>query len=145
MRIQGVQIFQLRPDHWTCIVRDHSSAFDEAQEGDPGDYILRSELLAATSILFRQMNEIVWLPEEERHVLKVIYKEGTLTATVLTFVHRKVRIVEATFDPSEANPTFTLNLRAVYSLNKEYYDKQIAFDVLKWMFCRPESIKKLAA
>ncbi|EER45712.1 conserved hypothetical protein [Histoplasma capsulatum H143] len=85
IRIKGVQIFQLRHNHWSCIVRDHSSAFDATQQGNSRDYLLRSELLAVTSIFFHQMNEMVWLPEEDWYMAKPIYKEEFLTATVVTF------------------------------------------------------------
>ncbi|KMU92718.1 hypothetical protein CIHG_10504 [Coccidioides immitis H538.4] len=65
-------------------------------------------------------------------------------ATIVTFVYGKVRIVQATCDPSETNPMFTLTLRAVYDLGKDNYDRKVAFDILKWIFCPPEPAKELA-
>ncbi|EGC41656.1 conserved hypothetical protein [Histoplasma capsulatum var. duboisii H88] len=144
IRIKGVQIFQLRHNHWSCIVRDHSSAFDATQQGNSRDYLLRSELLAVTSIFFHQMNEMVWLPEEDWYMAKPIYKEEFLTATVVTFIYGKVRIVQATCNPSETYPTLSLTLRAICSLGKDNYDKKEAFNVLKWIFCPPEPAKELA-
>ncbi|KGM92094.1 uncharacterized protein PADG_11624 [Paracoccidioides brasiliensis Pb18] len=77
------------------------------------------------------MNEMVWLPEEDWYMLKLIYKEDFLTATVVTFICGKVRIVQVTCSPSEKYPTLTLTLRAMDSLGENHYDKEVAFDVLK--------------
>ncbi|OJD10851.1 hypothetical protein ACJ73_09676 [Blastomyces percursus] len=70
---------------------------------------------------------------------KPLYKEGFLTictnaehntppakATVVTFIYGKVRIVQATCNPSEAHPTLNLMLRAIYSLGRDNYDKKVA-------------------
>lgn len=77
-RIKGEQIFYLRHNHWSCMIRDRSiTAGTELQENRK-DYLLKSELLAVTSIFYRQMNEMVWLPEENRYMPKPIYKEGFL-------------------------------------------------------------------
>ncbi|PGG98388.1 hypothetical protein AJ80_09538 [Polytolypa hystricis UAMH7299] len=146
-RIKGVQIFYLCHNHWSCMIRNHSSAFDPKQQENCNDYLLRSELLAVTSIFWCQMNEMVWLPEKDRYTAKPIYKEGFLTnpkATVVTFICGKVRIVRATCDPSEKYPMLTFTLRAIYNLGKENYDKEVAFDVLKWILSPPEPAKELA-
>ncbi|KAG5304296.1 hypothetical protein I7I50_11333 [Histoplasma capsulatum G186AR] len=115
------------------------------------------------------MNEMVWLPEEDRYMAKPIYKEGLLTAcsslhflpiicihgsvpmltmpvkaTVVTFIYGKVRIVQATCNPSETYPTLSLTLRAICSLGKDNYNKKVAFNVLKWIFCPSEPAKELA-
>ncbi|KMP07296.1 hypothetical protein CIRG_06977 [Coccidioides immitis RMSCC 2394] len=142
--IKGVQIFHLHHNHWSCMIRDHSSAFDTKQQENHRDYLLKSELLAVTSIFCRQMNEMVWLPEENRYMAKLIYKEGFLMATVVTFVHGKVRIIQASCNPSETYPTLTLTLRAIYKLGEDNYDKEVAFDVLKWILSPPEPAKQLS-
>ncbi|KAK2764380.1 hypothetical protein FQN54_009074 [Arachnomyces sp. PD_36] len=144
-RILGVHIFHLHHNHWSCMIRDHSSAFDpKQQEDDHRDYLLRSEILAATSIFWRQMHETVWLPEKNRYNAKLIYKEGLLMATVVTFICAKVRIVQATLNPSERYPTLTFTLKAIYNLGKDNYDKEIAFDVLKWILSPPRPAKEVA-
>ncbi|EGC46799.1 conserved hypothetical protein [Histoplasma capsulatum var. duboisii H88] len=143
-RIKGEQIFYLCHNHWSCIIRDRSITAGTELRENRKDYLLKSELLAVTSIFYRQMNEMVWLPEENRYMPKPIYKEGFLVATIVTFVYGKVRIVQATCDPSERNPTLTLTLRAVYNLGKDNYDKRVAFDILKWIFCPPEPARELA-
>lgn len=60
------------------MIRDHSSAFDPKQEEGRRDYLLRSEILAITSIFYRQMHEMVWLPAKDRYKAKLVYKEGLL-------------------------------------------------------------------
>ncbi|OJD15176.1 hypothetical protein AJ78_04539 [Emergomyces pasteurianus Ep9510] len=80
------------------------------------------------------MNQMVWLPEEHWYMAKPKYKEGSLTATVVTFVKGKVRVVQAACNPSETHPTLTLTLSATYNLGKDNYDKKVAFDILKWIF-----------
>ncbi|KAK2806748.1 hypothetical protein FQN50_005746 [Emmonsiellopsis sp. PD_5] len=143
-RIVGVHVFQLHHNHWSCMIRDHSSAFDPKQEEDHRDYLLRSEILATTSIFYRQMHEMVWLPEKDRYKAKLVYKEGLLVATVVTFICAKVRIVQATLNPSERYPVLTFTLRAIYNLAKDNYDKEVAFDVLKWILSPPEPATEVA-
>ncbi|KAL2388186.1 hypothetical protein RJ035_003510 [Blastomyces gilchristii] len=143
-RIKGEQIFYLHHNHWSCMIRDRSSTVNTKLQENSRDYLLKSELLAVTSIFYRQMNEMVWLSEENRYMAKPIYKEGFLAATIVTFIYGKVRIVQATCDPSETNPMLTLTLRAVYDLGKDNYDRKVAFDILKWIFCPPEPAKELA-
>ncbi|PGH36584.1 hypothetical protein GX50_00621 [[Emmonsia] crescens] len=143
-RITGVHIFHLHHNHWTCMIRDHSSAFDPKQEEGRRDYLLRSEILAITSIFYRQMHEMVWLPAKDRYKAKLVYKEGLLMATVVTFICAKVRIVQATLNPSERYPTLTFTLKAIYNLTKDNYDKEIAFDILKWILSPPQPAKEVA-
>lgn len=126
------------------------------QKADCRNYILKSEIMAATSIFFHQMNEMVWSSEKNRYTSKPRYKGGLLTvcllrrfinalsdnnpkATVVTFTRGKVRIVQATIRPSEKHPTLDLNLRAKYTLTKAGYDKNVAFDVLKWILDPPQA------
>lgn len=78
-RFKGFQIYYLQPNHWSCILRDHSCETDSRQQENKEDYFLRSELLAIFSILFRQMNELVWVPNRNQHSVKLKYKEGSLT------------------------------------------------------------------
>ncbi|KKZ61653.1 hypothetical protein EMCG_03838 [[Emmonsia] crescens] len=141
--IKGELIFHLCSNHWSCIIQDHSSLFYTKLQENGRDFILKSELLAVTSIIYHQMNEMVWLPEEDRYMPKPIYKEGFLVATIVTFVYGKVRIVQATCNPLEMYPVLTLTLRAIYNLSKDNYDKKVAFDILKWIFCPPKPAKGL--
>ncbi|KMP01298.1 hypothetical protein CIHG_01588 [Coccidioides immitis H538.4] len=135
--IKGVQVLCPHQNHWTFIVRDHSCAHDMGQKGDR--YILKGELLATTSIFYHQMNKMVWLPDKDRYTAKLRYQGGLLTATIVTFTHGKVRIVQATIKPSEKHPTLNLILRAIYTLNNANYDKKVAFDVLKWILDPPQA------
>ncbi|EGE86447.2 hypothetical protein BDDG_09392, partial [Blastomyces dermatitidis ATCC 18188] len=76
--IKGEQIFHLCHNHWSCIIRDLSSTFNTKPQENHRDYLLKSELLAVTSIFYHQMNEMEWLSEEGRYMPKLIYKEGFL-------------------------------------------------------------------
>ncbi|EEH41302.2 hypothetical protein PAAG_03588 [Paracoccidioides lutzii Pb01] len=87
---------------------------------------------------------MVWLPEKGLYMPKPIYKEGFLAATIVTFIYGKVRIVQATCNPSETNPTLTSMLRAIHNLGKDNYDKEVAFDILKRIFCPSEPAGELA-
>lgn len=64
----------------------------------------------------------------------------------MTFIPGKVRIVQATCNPSETYQTINLTLRAIYTLSKHTYDKNVASDVLKWILSppEPEPVKELA-
>ncbi|GBF60807.1 hypothetical protein TMEN_3262 [Trichophyton mentagrophytes] len=136
--IKGVQLFYHEPNHWSCIMRDHSSAFEPSQvENDPRSYLLRSELLAAISIFYRQMHDMVWNPRVEKYKPILRYKEGFLTATVVTFIYGQVRVVQASIKPSETYPTITFTLRAIYDLNEDY-DKEVAYTVLQWILSPPK-------
>ncbi|QVM07123.1 hypothetical protein D8B26_001827 [Coccidioides posadasii str. Silveira] len=85
------------------------------------------------------MNKMVWLPDKDRYTAKPRYQGGLLTATIVTFTHGKVRIVQASIKPSEKHPTLNLILRAIYTLNNANYDKKVAFDVLKWILDPPQA------
>ncbi|KMQ46341.1 hypothetical protein HL42_2983 [Trichophyton rubrum] len=137
--IKGVQLFYLEQNHWSCIMRDHSSAYEVSQvENDPKSYFLRSELLAAISVFYRQLHDMIWNPRVEKYKPILRYKEGFLTATVVTFIHRQVRVVQASIKPSETYPTITFTLRAIYDLNAEKYDQEVAYTVLQWILSPPK-------
>ncbi|EGE01021.1 hypothetical protein TEQG_00075 [Trichophyton equinum CBS 127.97] len=137
--IHGLEVLCPHQNHWTFVIQDHTCARDMRQKADCRNYMLKSEIMAATSIFFRQMNEMVWSSEKNRYTSKPRYKGGLLTATVVTFTRGKVRVVQATIRPSEKHPTLDLNLRAKYTLTKAGYDKNVAFDVLKWILDPPQA------
>lgn len=61
-------------------MRDHSSAYELSQvKNDPKSYLLRSELLAAISIFYRQLHDMIWNPRVEKYKPILRYKEGFLT------------------------------------------------------------------
>ncbi|PGH08119.1 hypothetical protein AJ80_07913 [Polytolypa hystricis UAMH7299] len=78
-RIWGSYFFEHHPAHWGCMIQDHSSPFDLMQQENRRDYLLKSKLIAVTSIMFRQMNETIWISEKEKYDLKLRYKDGPLT------------------------------------------------------------------
>ncbi|EGC46684.1 conserved hypothetical protein [Histoplasma capsulatum var. duboisii H88] len=143
-RVLAQRLFRHRPDHWSMTIRDHSPL---NQHKSCKDYLLRSEILGVTSIIYRQMNEIRWDPSEYKYMEpELIYSGGplimdtTLTfllATVVTFIPGKVRVVQATCDPSNASTSLTFVLRAFYNLSMSCYDKTTAQKVLKWILCPP--------
>ncbi|EEH16839.2 hypothetical protein PABG_06926 [Paracoccidioides brasiliensis Pb03] len=110
-----------------------------------GDYLLKSELLAVTSIFYRQMNEMVWLPEKGLYMPKPIYKERFLGGH-----DRDIHLRESTHSPSDLQPIGNVpNAHLdtegyIYNLCKDNYDKEVAFDVLKWIFCPSEPAGELA-
>ncbi|KAF3480568.1 uncharacterized protein GIQ15_05915 [Arthroderma uncinatum] len=143
--ITGVRWMHLSDNHWSCIMRDWT--YDRDMPENSRGFLLKAELLAVSSIFFRQMNEMIWNCETYRYRARPRYKEGILTtvkATVATFICGEVRIVQATLNPSEPYPTLAFTLRAVIKLNKENYSKEAAYEVLKWILCPPEAPKVLA-
>ncbi|KAK2810933.1 hypothetical protein FQN50_002524 [Emmonsiellopsis sp. PD_5] len=139
-RILGDRFFQHSPNHWLCTLRDHSSPHDPRQaEEDRRDYFLKSELMGITAMMYRQMNEMVWIPKEDDHRARMRYKEGLLTVTTVTFIPRKVRVVQATCRPSDPLPTLSLTLRAIYTLAADTFYKNTAFEVLQWILSPPDA------
>ncbi|EEH47677.1 uncharacterized protein PADG_03761 [Paracoccidioides brasiliensis Pb18] len=143
-RVLAHRLFRHRPDHWGIMIRDHSPL---NQHKSCRDYLLRSEIMGITSIIYRQMNEVRWDPSKSKYTEpELIYSGGplimdaTLTfflATVVAFIPSKVRVVQATCDPSNASTSLTFALRALYNLSMSCYDKTTAQKVLKWIFCPP--------
>ncbi|OJD17837.1 hypothetical protein AJ78_02078 [Emergomyces pasteurianus Ep9510] len=131
-RVLGHRLFRHRPDHWTFMIRDHSSSdLDE-------NYLLRSEILGITSILYRQMNEVCWDAWKHTYMQpRLTYQHGQLTATIVTFMVGKVRVFEATCDPSDQNPTLTCTLRGFYDLSMSCYNKSSVHEIVKWILCPP--------
>lgn len=78
------------------------------------------------------------------HFHKIVRMLTAFEATVVTFICGKVRIVQATCNPSEKYPTLNLTLRAIYNLGAENYDQKVAFDILKWILSPPEPARELA-
>jgi hypothetical protein len=108
--------------------------------------------------MYRQMNEMVWVCDKQDYLAKLRYKNGPLTvslfsrssptrlykcrcpqATIATFIPGKVRIVQATCNPSDKLPRLTLTLRAIYNLGHDNYNKNSAYDVMKWILTPPEA------
>ncbi|KAM5434762.1 hypothetical protein MferCBS31731_006534 [Microsporum ferrugineum] len=139
-RIKGVQLFYLKDNHWSCVMRDWTCYSEE--QVDRKDHIRKSELLAATSIFCRQMNVMTWDPDRKRYKAKSRYRGGILTATIVTCICAQVRIVQATLNPSEKYPTLTYTLRAIYDLNKKNYDKEAAFTAVQWILSPPDPVAR---
>ncbi|KGQ01671.1 hypothetical protein PAAG_11664 [Paracoccidioides lutzii Pb01] len=59
-------------------------------------------------------------------------------ATVVSFMVGKVRVVQATCDPSNQNPTLPCTLRGSYDLSMSCYNKSSVRDIVKWILCPPE-------
>ncbi|OJD12104.1 hypothetical protein AJ78_07253 [Emergomyces pasteurianus Ep9510] len=136
-RVLGHCLFRHRPDHWTFMIRDHSPLDSKGKNGK--NYLLRSEIMGITSILYRQMNEVRWDPRKHEYMQpKLTYRDGPLTATIVTFMVGKVRVVQATCDPSNPYPTLTCTLRGLYNLSMSCYDKSSVHKIVKWILCPPE-------
>ncbi|EEH11694.1 conserved hypothetical protein [Histoplasma capsulatum G186AR] len=75
-RVLAQRLFRHRPDHWSMTIRDHSPL---NQYKSRKDYLLRSEILGVTSIIYRQMNEIRWDPSKYKYTEpELIYSGGPL-------------------------------------------------------------------
>ncbi|KAK2812010.1 hypothetical protein FQN50_001718 [Emmonsiellopsis sp. PD_5] len=127
--VLGHRLFQHHADHWTFMIRDRSPLKDDNGK----DYLLRSEILGITSILYRQMNE----QHQEYTQPRLTYQHGKLTATIITFMIGKVRVVQATCNPSDQNPTMTCTLRGSYDLRMSCYNKSSVHEIVKWILCPP--------
>ncbi|WEW61235.1 hypothetical protein PRK78_006725 [Emydomyces testavorans] len=142
-RILADRLFRHRPNHWTFMIRDHSPL--DAERKNDRNYLLRSEIMGIVSIFYRQMNEVRWDPwKHEYKQPKLTYQGGPLTATIVTFMVGKVRVVQATCDPSNQYPTLTCTLRGLYDLSMSSYDKSSVHKIVKWILCSPEPARGLS-
>ncbi|KAK2801735.1 hypothetical protein FQN50_007650 [Emmonsiellopsis sp. PD_5] len=135
--ILGYNLYPHRPDHWVFTLRDYSlSKWRDSTTLCAKNYILRSEILTVLAIFWHQMNEIPWDCENYRDGKPVLrYQDGSLTATVITFLTSKVRVVQATCNPSKKLPTLTFTLRGLYDLDISCYNKDTAREIVKWILC----------
>lgn len=74
------------------MLRDHSIALDPAQEKIGTKGILKSKLLAVTSIFFRQMHEMVYLPDTDKYQARLTYKQGSGSLTVCQLLRQERRV-----------------------------------------------------
>ncbi|PGG96490.1 hypothetical protein AJ80_09821 [Polytolypa hystricis UAMH7299] len=63
----------------------------------------------------------------------------SLQVTTVTFSGGKVRVVQATCNPSDKWPRLILALRAIYDFGKKTYNKKTAFEVMQWILSPPEA------
>ncbi|KAK2808589.1 hypothetical protein FQN50_004621 [Emmonsiellopsis sp. PD_5] len=122
--IHGYSLYEYRPDHWVFTIRDFSISKLQDSSTNTKDFLLRSEILTVVALFYRQMNEIPWDYKNHRDGKPVLrYQGGSLTATVVTFLVGKVRVVQATCNPSEKLPTLVFTLRGLYDLSMSCYNK----------------------
>ncbi|KKZ62284.1 hypothetical protein EMCG_00453 [[Emmonsia] crescens] len=82
-RILGYRFLQDRSHHWSWMLRDRSSPHDPRQAEDRRNHFLKSELMAVTAMMYRQMNAMVWIPKEDNYRARMRYKHGLLTLYAL--------------------------------------------------------------
>ncbi|OJD14712.1 hypothetical protein AJ78_04967 [Emergomyces pasteurianus Ep9510] len=117
-RVLALRLFQPQPDHWSMMIRDHSPL---DQHKNCTDYLLRSEIMRVTSIIYYQMNKVRWDFSKSKYTKpELIYLSGPLIATC---------------DPSNPSTSLTFALRAFYNLSMSCYDKATAQKVLRWILC----------
>ncbi|PGH07908.1 hypothetical protein AJ79_06116 [Helicocarpus griseus UAMH5409] len=136
--IHGYSLYEHCPDHWVFTIRDFSipKSQDDSIINSKKNFLLRSEILTVVALFYRQMNEIPWDYEDHRGGKPVLrYQGGSLTATVVTFLVGKVRVVQATCNPSEKLPTLTFTLRGLYDLRMSCYNKDTVCEIVKWILC----------
>ncbi|PGH29714.1 hypothetical protein GX50_07528 [[Emmonsia] crescens] len=142
-RCRGFCLFRHHPDHWAYMILDYSQVNAEDRNGK--NHILRGEVLAATAIFYNEMNESRWDCYQERYLKPELkYKGGLLTATIINFMDGKVRVVQATCNPSEEHPILTFTLRGLYELDLFHYDKAIVQKVVKWIMSPPNPVYTLS-
>ncbi|PGH00378.1 hypothetical protein AJ79_08230 [Helicocarpus griseus UAMH5409] len=142
-RCRGLCLFRHRPDHWAYMILDYSQMDGEDRNGK--DHILRGEILAATAIFYNQMNEFRWDCYQERYLKPDLkYKGGPLTPTIVNFMDKKVRVVQATCNPSEEYPTLAFTLRGLYDVDLSHYNKTTVQKVVKWIMCPPNPVYALS-
>ncbi|KAK2810621.1 hypothetical protein FQN50_002878 [Emmonsiellopsis sp. PD_5] len=141
-RVVGYRLYRHRPQHWALMIRDHTPL--DSKKKDAKDYFLQSEILGITAIFYRQMNEIKWDPWGHKFLpAQLTYKDGILTATIVTFLIGKVRVVQASCDPSQEHPEFKIALKGVYDLSLSCYNKAVFHEVVKWLLCPPDPAREL--
>ncbi|EFW14782.1 conserved hypothetical protein [Coccidioides posadasii str. Silveira] len=115
---------------------------------DRRDYILKSELITATAIMYRQMNEMVYLPESQTHGARLRYKDGLLIVSLfsLSFPSPSLLLLFIFYFLSCMSlPKLIFTLRAIYDLSRDNYDKNTVYTVMEWIRSppRPQSTKLL--
>ncbi|KAK2791256.1 hypothetical protein FQN52_004932 [Onygenales sp. PD_12] len=141
-QVVGYQIYRHRPQHWALMIRDHTPL--DSKKKDAKDYFLLSEIMGITAIFYRQMNEIKWDPSGHEFLpAKLTYKDGILTATIVTFLIGKVRVVQASCDPSQEHPELKISLKGVYDLSLSRYNKAMFHEIVKWLLCPPDPAREL--
>ncbi|KAK2756181.1 hypothetical protein FQN54_005589 [Arachnomyces sp. PD_36] len=141
-RVLGYHLYRHKPQHWALMIRDHTP-LDSAKR-NAKDYLLQSEILGITAIFYEQMNEIDWDPSERKYSpAKLTYQDGLLTATIVTFLIGKVRVVQASCDPSQEYPELNIALRGVHDLKMSCYNKAVFHEIIKWILCPPDPPREL--
>ncbi|OJD26563.1 hypothetical protein ACJ73_02053 [Blastomyces percursus] len=135
--IKGYTLFRNRPNHWTYLLRDQSPLEPQFRDGE--NYIMRSEILAIVAIFYNQMNTLDFDVYKRTYVDRMfIYKGGSLTATIVTTMAGKVRVVQASCNPADEYPTLTYTLHGFWDLSMSTYNKTTAQKVVKWLLCPPD-------
>ncbi|EFW17716.1 hypothetical protein D8B26_004926 [Coccidioides posadasii str. Silveira] len=110
---------------------------------DRKDYLLHSEILATTAIFYEQMNKLDWVHSKNKYLPTLTYQDGLSTATMVTFLNGKVRVVQASCDPSQEYPKLNIALRAVHDLKMSCYNKAVFHEIVKWILCPPYPPREL--
>ncbi|OJD23001.1 hypothetical protein ACJ73_05648 [Blastomyces percursus] len=137
----GYQLFQHSPKHWVLTIQDHTPL--EPEEMDGKDHLRHIEILAITAIFYEQMNRLDYVREKNKYLPILTYQDGLLTATVVTFATGKVRVVQASCDPSQEYPKLNIALRAVHDLKMSCYNKDVLHEIVKWILCSPDPPREL--
>ncbi|KAK2735782.1 hypothetical protein FQN57_001120 [Myotisia sp. PD_48] len=141
--ISADYIIEHGPDHWALMIKDHSS-LDQDKFGNGKDYILKSEILGASAIFHNQMVHMRENDRMNRYDTTFRYPGGVLAATIVTFIIGKVRVVQATCDPSKEQPSLVFTLRALSDFKLSCYDKITAKKIVKWVLCPPNPPQALS-
>ncbi|KAH6630772.1 hypothetical protein B0J18DRAFT_111708 [Chaetomium sp. MPI-SDFR-AT-0129] len=112
----GETMIEHTATHWGCMFADQTAPVDARPNRGPADkYVLRSELLACACLMRLQINETL-LDGYEFTGWKLRVGNSIVKSTVICFEDTRVRVIQASYDPSSPSPALVFTLRGSYPL-----------------------------
>ncbi|KAK4236349.1 hypothetical protein C8A03DRAFT_17003, partial [Achaetomium macrosporum] len=112
----GEAIIEHAATHWDCILADQTAPVDPRPNRSQADkYLLRSELLACACLMRLEINDTLWGGEFRGRRLRV--GNSPVKNTVVSFEDTRVRVIQASYDPSSPTPALVFTLRGSYTLD----------------------------
>ncbi|KAL2179615.1 uncharacterized protein P884DRAFT_328121 [Thermothelomyces heterothallicus CBS 202.75] len=112
----GEAIIEHAATHWGCILADQTAPVDPRLNRSREDkYLLRSELLACACLMRLEINDTLWEDEFKGWRLRV--GNSLIKSTVVSFEDTRVRVIQASYDPSSPTPALVVTLRGSYTLD----------------------------
>ncbi|KAK4139130.1 uncharacterized protein C8A04DRAFT_40967 [Dichotomopilus funicola] len=112
----GETMIEHTATNWGCMLADQTAPVDARPNRGPADkYVLRSELLACVCPMRLQINETP-VDGYEFTGWKLRVGNSIVKSTVICFEDTRVRVIQASYDPSLATPALVATLRGSYPL-----------------------------